>query len=186
MGIRSDILAIKRRDPAARHALEIILTYNGMHAVWTYRVTHLLWKMHLKMLARVLSSVARFFTGVDIHPGATIGKNLVIDHGSGVVIGETSIIGRDVLIYHQVTLGGTGNESGSKRHPTICDCVMIATGAKILGDIKIGTMAKIGANAVVLKDVPPGATAVGMPARIIENDKVNIENCSLITKENDK
>ena len=185
MGLRSDIQAIKRRDPAARHALEIILTYNGMHAVWTYRVTHLLWKMHLKMLARLISNIARFFTGVDIHPGATIGKNLVIDHGSGVVIGETSVIGRNVLIYHQVTLGGTGNESGIKRHPTICDCAMIATGAKILGDIIIGEMAKVGANAVVLKDVPPGATAVGMPARIIENTNVTVENCSLIIKEND-
>ncbi|MCK5387717.1 MAG: serine O-acetyltransferase [Candidatus Izimaplasma sp.] len=186
MGIRSDIIAIKRRDPAARHALEIILTYNGMHAVWTYRVTHLLWKMHLKLLARYLSNVARLFTGVDIHPGATIGKNLVIDHGSGVVIGETTVIGRNVLIYHQVTLGGTGNDSSSKRHPTICDCVMIAAGAKILGNIKIGTMAKVGANAVVLTDVPPGATAVGMPARIIKNGNVTIENCSLIVKENDQ
>jgi len=185
MGIRSDIIAIKRRDPAARHALEIILTYNGMHAVWTYRVTHLLWKIHLKLLARYISSIARLLTGVDIHPGAKIGKNLVIDHGSGVVIGETVVIGNNVLIYHQVTLGGTGNDSSSKRHPTICDCVMIATGAKILGNIKIGAMAKIGANAVVLKDVPPGATAVGMPARIIENSNVTIENCSLLSKEND-
>lgn len=185
MGIRSDIKAIKRRDPAARYALEIILTYNGMHAVWIYRITHVLWKMHLKLLARILANTARFLTGVDIHPAAQIGKNLVIDHGFGVVIGETVVIGRDVLIYHQVTLGGTGNDSSSKRHPTICDCVMIATGAKILGDVKIGAMAKIGANAVVLKDVPPGATAVGMPARIIYNGDVTIENCSLSKKEND-
>ncbi len=185
MGIRSDIIAIKKRDPAARHALEIILTYNGMHAVWTYRVSHLLWKIHLKLLARYISSVARVLTGVDIHPGAKIGKNLVIDHGYGVVIGETVMIGDNVLIYHQVTLGGTGNDSSSKRHPTICDGVMIAAGAKILGNIKIGTLAKIGANAVVLKEVPPGATAVGVPSRIIENSNVTEDNCSLIKKEND-
>ena len=185
MGIRNDIIAIKRRDPAARHALEIILTYNGMHAVWIYRVTHLLWKMRLKTLARLLANTARFLTGVDIHPAAKIGKRFVIDHGSGVVIGETVVIGNDVLIYHQVTLGGTGNDSSAKRHPTICDCVMIATGAKILGDIKIGTMSKVGANAVVLQDVPPGATAVGMPARIITNEEASEMNCSLSQKEND-
>jgi len=184
MGIRSDIKTIKKMDPAARHWLEIILTYNGMHAVWIYRFSHILWKIKLKTIARMVSNTARFFTGVDIHPAAQIGKNFVIDHGSGVVIGETVVIGRNVLIYHQVTLGGTGNDSSVKRHPTICDCVMIATGAKILGDIKIGVMAKIGANAVVLTDVPPGATAVGMPARIIDNGLVNEENCSLITKEN--
>lgn len=185
MGISKDIKAIKRRDPAARHALEILLTHNGMHAVWIYRVTHLLWKIRLKTIARLLANIGRFLTGVDIHPGAKIGKRLVIDHGSGVVIGETVVIGNDVLIYHQVTLGGTGNDSSAKRHPTICDCVMIATGAKILGDIKIGAMAKVGANAVVLQDVPPGATAVGMPARIITSEEVIELNCSLSQKEND-
>lgn len=184
MGIRSDIKAIKRNDPAARHGLEILLTYNGMHAVWIYRISHMFWDIKLKTMARMLSNIARFFTGVDIHPAAKIGKNFVIDHGSGVVIGETVIIGNNVLIYHQVTLGGTGNDSSVKRHPTICDCVMIATGAKILGDVKIGVLAKVGANAVVLTDVPPGATAVGIPARIIDNGLVNEENCSLLTKEN--
>ena len=167
MGIRSDIKAIKEKDPAARHTLEILLTYSGMHAVWIYRVAHVFWKLRLKLLAKIIMNVGKFLTGVEIHPAATIGKNLVIDHGVGVVIGETAVIGSNVLIYHQVTLGGTGNETGAKRHPTLCDGVMIAAGAKILGDIHIGSNARVGANAVVLKDVPPGATAVGVPARIV-------------------
>ena len=183
MGMKSDIQSIKRRDPAARNTLEIILTNNGMHAVWLYRVSHLLWRIKLKLLARLLSGVTRFLTGVEIHPAAAIGKNLVIDHGNGIVIGETTLIGNDVLIYHQVTLGGTGNESGVKRHPTICDGVMIATGAKVLGNIKIGSKVKIGANAVVLKDVPAGATAVGMPARFILSKDITVEDCSLLSKE---
>ena len=179
MGIRSDIKTIKRKDPAARHTLEILLTYSGMHAVWTYRVTHVLWKMKLKLLARVISSLSRFFTGVEIHPGATIGKNFVIDHGHGVVIGETSKIGNCVLIFHGVTLGGTGNDNSSKRHPTVCNGAMISAGAKILGDIKIGAYSKVGANAVVLKDVPDYSTAVGMPAKIILNQTENNEVCAL-------
>lgn len=183
MGLRSDIKTIKRRDPAARSTLEILLTYNGMHAIWTYRISHVLWKIKLKLFAKLLSSTARVFTGVEIHPGATIGKNLFIDHGNGVVIGETAIIGENVLIYHQVTLGGTGNDTGIKRHPSICDNVMIAAGAKILGDIHIGTNAKVGANAVVLQNVPANATAVGVPARIIFNGDVTDENCSLKAKE---
>lgn len=183
MGIRSDIKAVKRKDPAARSSLEIFLTYSGMHAVWIYRIAHVLWKLRLKLLARFISQFAKFLTGVEIHPAAVIGKNLVIDHGNGVVIGETAVIGNDVLIYHQVTLGGTGNETGTKRHPTICDGAMIATGAKILGDIHVGNRAKVGANAVVLKDVPAGATAVGIPARIIYNGDVTDENCSLIKKQ---
>ena len=134
-------------------------------------------------MARITSTIARFFTGVEIHPAAIIGKNFVIDHGTGTVIGETTVIGNNVLIYHQVTLGGTGNESGTKRHPSLCDGVMIAAGAKILGDIRIGTNARVGANAVVLKNVPSNATAVGMPARIILNENMKEEDCSLMSKE---
>lgn len=182
MGMRSDIRTLKRKDPAARHTLEILLTHSGLHAVWHYRIAHFLWKIKLKTVARFVSSLSRFLTGVEIHPGATIGKNFIIDHGTGVVIGETSRIGNNVLIYHQVTLGGTGNDSGHKRHPSICDDVMIAAGAKILGNIKIGYSAKIGANSVVLKDVPPYATAVGMPARIIEGEKLSSAECSLADK----
>ena len=186
MGIRSDISTIKLKDPAAGSTLSILLTYNGMHAVWAYRVSHVFWKLKLKIIAKIISSIARVFTGVEIHPGASIGKNLFIDHGQGVVIGETSVIGNNVLIYHQVTLGGTGNDKGAVRHPSVCDNVMIASGAKILGNIHIGTNAKIGANAVVLKDVPANATAVGIPARLIFNGDVTDENCSLIKKEERK
>ena len=183
MGLRSDIRTIKRKDPAATSTLSILLTSNGMHAVWIYRFSHLLWKMRLKLLARITSTIARFLTGVEIHPAAIIGKNFVIDHGTGTVIGETTVIGNNVLIYHQVTLGGTGNESGKKRHPSLCDGVMIAAGAKILGDIRIGTNARVGANAVVLKKVPSNATAVGMPARFILNENMKEEDCSLMSKE---
>ena len=183
MGMRSDIKTLKRKDPAARHTLDILLTHSGLHAVWYYRISHFFWTIRLKMIARIISNIARFLTGVEIHPAAQIGKNFIIDHGTGTVIGETTIIGNNVLIYHGVTLGGTGNDSGKKRHPSICDDVMIAAGAKILGDIKIGNKAKIGANAVVLKDVPPYATAVGMPARIIEGEQITEEECSLVSKE---
>lgn len=187
MGLRSDLKTLKQKDPAARHWLDIILTHNGMHAVWIYRLSHLLWKLRLKMIARMVSGLGRLLTGVEIHPAATIGKNFIIDHGAGVVIGETTQIGDNVLIYHGVTLGGTGNHSGEKRHPSICDDVMIAAGAKILGNVFIGNHAKIGANAVVLKDVPPYATAVGMPARIIQKEETVTEtDCSLIAKENDE
>jgi serine O-acetyltransferase len=183
MGLRSDIQEIKRKDPAARHTLSILLTYRGMHAVWLYRISHFLWRIKLKLVAEIISGIAKGWSGVEIHPGATIGKNFVIDHGVGVVIGETTVIGNNVLLYHGVTLGGTGNESEKQRHPSICDNVMIAAGAKILGNIHIGTNARIGANAVVLKDVPKGTTAVGIPARIIYNGEVTKENCSLINKE---
>ena len=186
MGMISDIRTLKQKDPAARHALDIILTHNGLHAVWYYRLAHLFWTLRLKLIARIVSNFARMVTGVDIHPAAQIGKNFIIDHGTGVVIGETAVIGNNVLVYHGVTLGGTGNGSHTKRHPSICDEVMIAAGAKILGNIQIGYKAKIGANAVVLKDVPPYATAVGMPARIILKDDANhmtAADCSLIAKE---
>jgi len=182
MGMISDIKTLKRKDPAARHTLDILLTHSGLHSVWYYRVAHFFWKIKFKMFARMISSFARFLTGVEIHPGAQIGKNFIIDHGTGVVIGETTIIGKNVLLYHGVTLGGTGNASGVKRHPTLCDEVMVAAGAKILGDIKIGFKARVGANTVVLKDVPPYSTAVGMPARIIEGDKLSEEDCSLVSK----
>jgi serine O-acetyltransferase len=181
--MRSDIKTLKEKDPAARHTLEILLTHSGLHAVWYYRIAHFLWRIKLKTIGRIVSNIARMMTGVEIHPAAKIGKNFIIDHGTGVVIGETTIIGDNVLIYHGVTLGGTGNDSDHKRHPSICDNVMIAAGAKILGNIKIGLNAKIGANAVVLKDVPPYATAVGMPARIIEGNKITEDDCSLVAKE---
>lgn len=182
MGLISDIKTIKRKDPAARHFLEIILTYNGMHAVWLYRLTHLLWILKLKLIARLLSGIGRALTGVEIHPAAKLGKNVVIDHGTGVVIGETSLIADNVLIYHGVTLGGTGNERGHKRHPTVCTGAMLAAGAKILGDIKVGAYSKVGANAVVLKDVPDHATAVGIPARIIPGEDSDETVCSLELK----
>jgi len=185
MGMINDIKTLRKKDPAARHLIDILLTHNGLHAVWNYRVARFFWNIKLKLIARIISNIGRLFTGVEIHPGAQIGKNFIIDHGNGVVIGETTVIGDDVLIYHQVTLGGTGNESGKKRHPSLCDGVMIAAGAKILGDIQIGYHAKVGANAVVLKDVPPYATAVGMPARIIDGDKLDESECSLVSKERD-
>ncbi len=184
MGMISDIRTLKQKDPAARHVVDIVLTHSGLHAVWNYRIAHFLWKTKFKLIARIVSNIGKLFTGVEIHPGAIIGKNFLIDHGSGVVIGETAIIGDGVLMYHGVTLGGTGNDSSIKRHPTVCDNVMIAAGAKILGNIKIGYGAKIGANAVVLKDVPPYATAVGMPARVVKQGEVVTEvDCSLVSKE---
>lgn len=182
MGIIEDIKTIKEKDPAARHIFDILFTSQGLHAIWTYRIAHFFWTIRLKMIARILSSLARFFTGIEIHPGAKIGKRFMIDHGSGVVIGETTVIGNDVLIYHQVTLGGTGNHSGEKRHPSICDNVMIAAGAKVLGNIKVGLGSRVGANAVVLKDVPPYSTAVGLPARFIQNEVLSKEDCSLANK----
>lgn len=183
MGMIKDIRTLKLKDPAARHTLDIVLTHNGLHAVWNYRIAHFLWKIKLKLLARLISNFGRFTTGVDIHPGAQIGERFVIDHGTGIVIGETAVIGENVLIYHGVTLGGTGNDSSHKRHPTICDNVMIAAGAKILGNIKVGFGARVGANSVVLTEVPPYSTAVGMPARIIKGQEVFNHECSLMSKE---
>jgi serine O-acetyltransferase len=162
---RSDWRAVFERDPAARNAFEV-LTYPGLHAVSWYRVANRLWKWNFKFLARLISQTARFFTGIEIHPGATIGKGFFIDHGMGVVIGETAEIGDSVLIYHGVTLGGVSLEK-KKRHPTVGNNVVIATGAKVLGAITIGDNAKIGANAVVLKDVPPDSTVVGIPGRVV-------------------
>lgn len=183
MGIFSDIKTLKAKDPAARHTVDIILTHSGLHSIWYYRIAHFFWTIKLKLIARMISNFARFLTGVEIHPAAKIGKNFIIDHGTGIVIGETAQIGDNVLMYHGVTLGGTGNDSGIKRHPSVCDNVMIAAGAKILGNIHIGNHAKIGANSVVLKDIPPYATAVGMPARIIEGKVLTEEDCSLLLKD---
>lgn len=164
--IREDIRAVFERDPAAKSLLEVLLCYPGLHALLMHRVAHRLYRWRLFFLARLVSHVARFLTGVEIHPGARIGKGCFIDHGMGVVIGETAEIGDNVTIYQGVTLGGTGKEKG-KRHPTVGDNVIISTGARVLGAITIGNNAKIGAGAVVVKPVPPNCTVVGVPGRIV-------------------
>ena len=158
--------AYQARDPAARSRLEIFLLYQGVHAIIYHRFAHWFYCHKLKFIARIISQWSRFWTGIEIHPGAKIGRRLVIDHGMGIVIGETSEIGDDCLLYHGVTLGGTGKDQG-KRHPTIGNNVMISTGAKVLGPFKVGDGARIAANAVVLQEVPEGATAVGIPAQIV-------------------
>jgi serine O-acetyltransferase len=163
--LREDVATIFQKDPAARNFLEVI-TYAGLWAVVYHRLAHALWKKNLKTAARWVSQWSRFMTGVEIHPGATIGRRFFIDHGMGVVIGETAVIGDDVLMYHNVTLGGTSLEK-TKRHPTIQDGVLIGMGAKVLGNITVGAKARIGANAVVIRDVPADSTAVGIPARIV-------------------
>lgn len=165
--VKQDIESIRERDPAANGALEIILTYSGIHAVIMHRIAHKFYLADHKTIARVISQFSRFVTGIEIHPGAKIGKGLLIDHGMGVVIGETAEIGDYCLIYQGVTLGGTGKEHG-KRHPTLGNNVMVGSGAKILGPFKVGDNAKIAANAVVLEEVPPDSTAVGVPARIVK------------------
>jgi len=158
--------AYQARDPAARSRLEIFLLYPGVHAIIFHRVSHWLWEHGLRFLARLNSQIARHCTGIEIHPGAFIGRRLVIDHGMGIVIGETAEVGDDCLIYHGVTLGGTGKDQG-KRHPTIGNNVLISTGAKVLGPFKVGDGSRIAANAVVLNEIPPDATAVGVPARVV-------------------
>jgi serine O-acetyltransferase len=163
--LREDISAVFARDPAARTRFEVLTLYPGLHALLMHRLAHRLWRANLKWLGRFVSHMARWFTGIEIHPGATIGRRFFIDHGMGVVIGETAEIGDDVTLYHGVTLGGTTWNKG-KRHPTLGKGVVVGTGAKILGPITIGDNAKIGSNAVVVKNVPAGATAVGIPARI--------------------
>ena len=167
--IREDIRSIFDRDPAARSTLEILTCYPGVHAMLFHRLAHRLWQMHLYWLARFISHISRFLTGIEIHPGATIGRRFFIDHGMGVVIGETAIIEDDVTIYHGVTLGGTSWNKG-RRHPTLHNGVVVGAGAKVLGPISIGAGARVGSDAVVVKDVPAGATAVGNPARIIEHE----------------
>ncbi|MGO8757960.1 MAG: serine O-acetyltransferase [Terracidiphilus sp.] len=164
--IRDDIGSVMERDPAARSRLEVLLCYPGLWAVWIHRVSHWFWGHNLRLLARLLSQVGRFYTGVDIHPGALIGRRLFIDHATGVVIGETSIVGSDVTMYQGVTLGGTGKQHG-KRHPTICDGVFIGNNANILGNVTVGENSRVGAGSVVLTDVPPNSTVVGVPAHIV-------------------
>ncbi len=166
--LREDIACVFDRDPAARSTWEVLTCYPGLHALVFHRFNHGLWGMGLKWLARLGSNVGRWLTGIEIHPGATIGRRFFIDHGMGVVIGETAVIGDDCTLYHGVTLGGTSWNKG-KRHPTLERGVVIGAGAKVLGPITLGERAKVGSNAVVVRDVPPGATAVGIPARIVED-----------------
>ncbi|MFJ4252924.1 serine O-acetyltransferase EpsC [Microbacterium sp. NPDC090003] len=162
--MREDITAARLRDPAARSAVEVALLYPGLHAVWAHRVSHALWRRRLRFLARANSQLARWFTGIEIHPGARIGRRFFIDHGMGVVIGETSEIGDDVMLYHGVTLGGRSRSSG-KRHPTLGDGVAVGAGAKILGPVTIGAHSFVGANAVVTRDAPAESVLVGVPAK---------------------
>ena len=164
--IREDIAWVQQNDPAAKSKIEIVLCYSGLHALWAYRVTHWFWQRGFRLVARWLSQVARFFTGIEIHPGAQIGKRFFVDHGMGVVVGETSIVGDEVTLYQGVTLGGTGKEQG-KRHPTIGNGVVIGAGAKVLGNIHIGDNCRIGAGSVVLRSVASDSTVVGVPGHIV-------------------
>lgn len=164
--VKKDLNAVFRHDPAARSKLEVVLTYSGFHALVMYRFAHFLYLHRWRLAARMVSQFAKFLTGVEIHPAARIGTGVVIDHGEGVVIGETAEVGNNVLIYQGVTLGGTGKDKG-KRHPTVCDNVMISAGAKVLGPFTVGKGAKIGAGSIVLKEVPLNATVVGVPGRVV-------------------
>ncbi|MHB9025601.1 MAG: serine O-acetyltransferase [Armatimonadota bacterium] len=164
--IRRDVQAVFERDPAARSVVEVLLCYSGLHAIWLHRIAHRFWRRGLFLTARLISQLARWLTGIEIHPGANISEGLFIDHGMGVVIGETSEIGKNVTLFQGATLGGTGKERG-KRHPTLGDNVMVGAGAKILGSFTVGEGALIGSNAVVLQPIPPNATAVGVPAEIV-------------------
>lgn len=168
--IREDISSVMERDPAAQSTLQVLLCSPGLHAVWAHRVNHWLWRHGWRLTARVLSQITRFWTGVEIHPGALLGRRLLIDHGMGVVIGETAIVSSDVTLYQGVTLGGTGSLSDNgrpKRHPTLCQGVFVGNNANILGDITIGENSRVGAGSVVLRDVPPNSTVVGVPAHIV-------------------
>jgi len=167
--IREDIQSVLDRDPAATTTLSVLLNYPGLHAVWAHRLNHWLWLRGFRLLARWLSQVSRFWTGIEIHPGATIGRRLFIDHGMGVVIGETAIVGDDVTLYHGVTLGGTKLEK-KKRHPTLGNGVVIGNTSSVLGDIVVGDNSRVGAGSVVLRDVPPNSTVVGVPAHIVYRD----------------
>lgn len=164
--LKEEIAAVRKNDPAARSMIEILLTYPGMHALWFHHISHFLYRHHWYLLAKIHAQFWRFLTGIEIHPGAQIGRRVFIDHGMGVVIGETAIVEDDVVIYHGVTLGGTGKDRG-KRHPTVRQGALISAHAQILGPITIGAYAKIGASSVVLHDIPAGATAVGIPAKIV-------------------
>ncbi|CAN1548898.1 CysE Serine acetyltransferase [Burkholderiaceae bacterium] len=165
-----EVDSIIARDPAARNRLEVVLCYPGLHAVWLHRVAHFLWQANLKLIARLWSMLARWLTGIEIHPGVKIGRRVFLDHGLGIVIGETTVIGDDCTIYQGVTLGGTSLYKGAKRHPTLGKGVVVSAGAKVLGGFTVGDGARIGSNAVVLKEIPAGATAVGVPARTLHPD----------------
>jgi len=171
--IKKDIKVIFERDPAAKSVLEVILCYPGLHAILFHRLAHALYKRGMVIMPRLISQFSRFLTGIEIHPGATVGDGLFIDHGTGVIIGETAEVANNVTIYQGVTLGGTGKEKG-KRHPTVGSNVVISAGAKVLGNIRIGDNARIGAGSVVLRDVPPNTTVVGVPGKIVIRDGVNI------------
>lgn len=181
--MREDIQSVFHRDPAARNAFEVLTCYPGLHAIWIHRLSHWLWVHDWKWLARMSSNLGRWLTGVEIHPGARIGRRFFIDHGMGIVIGETAEIGDDVTLYHGVTLGGTSWNKG-KRHPTLEDGVIVGAGAKILGPFTVGAGAKIGSNAVVTREVPPGATAVGIPGRVIvkSNDEQEAKRKAIAEK----
>jgi serine O-acetyltransferase len=172
--MKSDIRAVFENDPAARNTFEVVFTYSGLHALWSHRIAHWLYNRKRFALARFISQVNRFFTGIEIHPGAKIGERFFIDHGMGVVIGETCEIGNDVVLYQGVTLGGTGKEKG-KRHPTIGNNVVISSGAKVLGSFTVGDNSRIGANAVVLQEVPSNSTVVGIPGRIVKRNGKRID-----------
>ncbi|CAM4216370.1 serine O-acetyltransferase [Lederbergia lenta] len=172
--MKEDIETVFDQDPAARSSLEVILTYSGLHAIWAHRIAHLFFNRKMFFMARLISQVNRFFTGIEIHPGAKIGHRFFIDHGMGVVIGETCEIGNNVTVFQGVTLGGTGKEKG-KRHPTIEDNALIATGAKVLGNIIVGENSKVGAGSVVLKDVPANSTVVGIPGRVVIQNGIKLK-----------
>ncbi len=169
-----DVKGVRERDPAATNTFEVLFLYAGLHAVVLHRIAHKFWVWGVPLLPRALSQFARFLTGIEIHPGATIGRGLFIDHGMGVVIGETAVVGDNVLLYQGVTLGGTGKETG-KRHPTLGDNIVVGAGAKILGNIEVGSHSYIGANAVVLRSVPPNATVVGVPGHVTKQDGDKID-----------
>jgi serine O-acetyltransferase len=171
--VKADIQVIINNDPAARSTFEVVFSYSGLHAIWLHRIAHWLYKAKQFTIARFVSQISRFFTGIEIHPGAQIGERLFIDHGMGIVIGETCEIGNDVVMYHGVTLGGTGKQKG-KRHPTVGNNVIIAAGAKVIGSISIGDNARIGANTVVLSDVPANSTMVGTKGYIVKRDGVRV------------
>ena len=174
--LKKDIRVVFERDPAARSVLEVLFCYSGLHAIWMHRVSHALYLRGWVLIPRLISNFCRFLTGIEIHPGATIGEGLFIDHGTGIVIGETAELGRNVTLYQGVTLGGTGKEKG-KRHPTIGDNVVVATGAKILGSFTVGNDSKIGAGSVVLSEVPPHSTVVGIPGRVVYRFGKKIDAC---------
>jgi serine O-acetyltransferase len=176
--IKESVKTVYERDPAAKSALEVLLCYPGLHALFLHRLAHYLYNKKLFLLARLISHTSRFFSGIEIHPGAKIGRRVFIDHGMGTVIGETAEIGDDVTIYQGVTLGGTGKEKG-KRHPTIGNNVVISTGAQVLGSITIGSNSKVGAGSVVLKNVPPNCTVVGVPGRIIAREGISVKGIDL-------